>query len=142
MFEIEKIFTKYNFQKRIEKLKLTIEEVENKINFALPDDYKFYAENFVGIDSLIGTEYVQIWDFNEILKFNSEYKIIENLKNTIAIGGNGSSEFIAIKFLKSTEYRIVLSPLIDLDDTYHIEIGNSFTDFFERLEEGHAWFEE
>jgi hypothetical protein len=142
MFENEQLFTKYNFQKRTEKLKLTIEEVENKINFALPDDYKFYAENFVDNESFIGNEFVQLWNFNEILKLNSEYKIVENLKNTIAIGGNGSSEFIAIEFLKNTEYRIVLSPFIDLDNTYHIEIGNSFTNFLERLEAGKCWFEE
>ena len=142
MFEIEKILAKYNFRKRTEKLKLTIEEVENKINFALPDDYKFYAENFIDNESFIGNEFIQLWNFNEILKINSEYEIIENLKNTIAIGGNGSSEFIAIEFIKDSEYRIVLSPFIDLDDNCHIEIGNSFADFFERLEDGKAWFEE
>ena len=142
MFEIEKIFAKYNFKKRTEKLKLTIEEVENKINFALPDDYKFYAENFIDNESFIGNEFIQLWNFNEILKTNIDYEIFENLKNTIAIGGNGSSEFIAIEFLKDSEYRIVLSPFIDLDDNYHIEIGNSFTDFFERLEDRKSWFEE
>ena len=142
MFENEQLFTKYNFQKRTEKLKVNIEEVENKINFSLPDDYKFYVENFIDNESFIGNEFVQLWDFNEILKLNSEYKIVENLKNTIAIGGNGSSEFIAIEFLKSNEYRIVLSPFIDLDNTYHIEIGNSFTNFLERLENGKSWFEQ
>ena len=142
MFEIEKIFDKYSFQKRTKKPKITIKEVENKINFSLPEDYKFYAENFVENESFIGNEFIRLWDFNEILKINSEYEILENLKNTIAIGGNGNSEFIAIEFLKSMEYRIILSPFIDLDETYHIEIGNSFTDFFERLEDGKAWFEE
>lgn len=141
MFEIEKIFAKYSFQKRTEKLKRTIDEVENKINFSLHKDYKFYAENFAENESFIGNEFVRLWDFNEILEINSEYEIIENLKNTIAIGGNGSSEFIAIEFLENEEYRIVLSPFIDLNDTNHIEIGNSFTDFFERLEKGKNWFE-
>lgn len=142
MFEIEKIFDKYSFQKRTKKPKITIKEVENKINFSLPEDYKFYAENFVENEGFIGDEFIRLWDFNEILKINSEYEILENLKNTIAIGGNGNSEFIAIEFLKSMEYRIILSPFIDLDETYHIEIGNSFTDFFERLEDGKSWFEE
>ena len=141
MFEIEKIFAKYSFQKRTEKLKRTIDEVENKINFLLPKDYKFYAENFAENESFIGNEFVRLWDFNEILEINNEYEIIENLKNTIAIGGNGSSEFIAIEFLENEEYRIVLSPFIDLSDINHMEIGNSFTDFFERLEKGKNWFE-
>lgn len=141
MFEIEKILVKYSFQRRSKKSKTTIEEVENKINFSLPEDYKFYAENFAENESFIGNEFVRLWDFNEILQINNEYEIIENLKNTIAIGGNGNSEFIAIEFLENEEYRIILSPFIDLNDTNHIEIGNSFTDFFERLEKGKNWFE-
>ncbi len=141
MSEIEKIFAKYSFQKRTEKPKTTIEEVENKINFSLPEDYKFYAENYIENESFVGNEFVRLWDFNKILEINSEFEIIENLKNTIAIGVNGSSEFIAIENLENGEYRIVLSPFIDLDKTYHIKIGNSFTDFFERLEKGKDWFE-
>ena len=141
MLEIEKLFAKYSFQKRTEKPKTTIEEVENKIDFSLPEDYKFYATNYIENESFVGNEFVRLWDFNEILTINSEYEIIENLKNTIAIGGNGSSEFIAIENGENGEYRIVLSPFIDLDKTYHIEIGNSFTDFFKRLEKGKDWFE-
>jgi hypothetical protein len=141
MLEIEKLFAKYSFQKRTEKPKTTIEEVENKIDFSLPEDYKFYATNYIENESFVGNEFVRLWDFNEILEINSEYKIIESLKNTIGIGGNGSSEFIEIEKLENGECRIVLSPFIDLDKTYHIEIGNSFTDFFERLEEGKDWFE-
>ncbi|WP_348825742.1 SMI1/KNR4 family protein [Flavobacterium aestuarii] len=141
MLDIENIFAKYGFQKRTEKPKTTIKEVEDKINFSLPADYRFYAENYIENESFVGNEFVRLWDFNEILTINSEYQIIENLKNTIAIGGNGSSEFIAIENVKNGECRIVLSPFIDLDKTYHIEIGNSFTDFFERLEKGKNWFE-
>lgn len=141
MTEIEKIFAKYSFQKRTEKPKTTIEEVENKINFSLPEDYKFYAENYKENESFVGNEFIRLWDFNKILEINSEYEIIENLKNTIAIGGNGSSEFIAIENLENGEYRIVLSSFIDLDKSNHIEIGISFTDFLKRLEKGEDWFE-
>ena len=141
MLEIEKLFDKYSFQKRTEKPKTTIEEVENRINFLLPEDYKFYATNYIENESFVGNEFVRLWDFNEILELNSGYEITEYLKNTIAIGGNGSGEFIAIENLENGEYRIVLSPFIDLDNINHIEIGNSFTDFFERLENGKDWFE-
>lgn len=141
MLEIEKLFDKYSFQKRTEKLKTTIEEVENKINFLLPEDYKFYATNYIENESFVGNEFVRLWDFNKILELNSGYEITEYPKNTIAIGGNGSGEFIAIENLENGEYRIVLSPFIDLDNINHIEIGNSFTDFFERLENGKDWFD-
>ena len=74
------------------------------------------------------------------MKLNTEYEITENLKNIIAIGGNGSSELIAIEFIKSEEFRIVLVPAIDLDKANYIEIGNSFADFLYRLENGKDWF--
>lgn len=52
MLNIENILAKYGFQKRTENPKITIEEVENKINFSLPADYRFYAENYIENESL------------------------------------------------------------------------------------------
>jgi hypothetical protein len=140
MFEIEKIFTNCNYIRRTEKLKISIEEIEQNVNFPLPQDYIFFAENYIENESFIGNEYVKLWDFNEIWKLNAEYEIIGNLENTIAIGGNGSSELIAIEFITNEEYRMILIPMIDLNKANEIEIGNSFTDFFKRLENGKDWF--
>jgi len=124
-----------------EKPKISIEEIESIINFKLPEDYKFFLLNYLRNESFLGNEYVILWELNELTEMNISYQITDNLVNTIGIGGNGSSEFIAIEFTKNNEYRVVLSPFIDLDKNYHIEIGNSFTDFFERLENGKNWFE-
>ena len=141
MFEIERIFTNYNFIKRTENLKINVNQVEQKVDFLLPSDYIFYAENYIENESFIGNEYVKLWDFNEILKLNTEYEITENFENIIAIGGNGSSELILIEFIKSEEYRIVLVTAYDFDKKNWIEIGNSFADFFHRLENGKNWFD-
>jgi hypothetical protein len=141
MIKIEQILDKNNFKRRVKKPKISLEEIENKINFKLPEDYKFYLLNYLGNESFLGNEYVILWDLNELVEMNNDYQITDNLTNTIGIGGNGSSEFIAIEFTENNEYRIVLSPFIDLNKDYHIEIGNSFTDFFERLENGKDWFE-
>lgn len=141
MFEIERIFTNYNFIKRTENLKINVNQVEQKVDFLLPSDYIFYAENYIENESFIGNEYVKLWDFNEILKLNTEYEITENFENIIAIGGNGSSELILIEFIKSEEYRIVLVPAFDFAKINWIEIGNSFADFFHRLENGKNWFD-
>lgn len=141
MLEIEKIFTNYDFHRRREIIKTSIEDIESIINFQFPEDYKFYAENYTENEAFLGNEFFRLWDLNELLELNNEFGIFENLKNTIAIGSNGSSEFIAIEFLVNNEYRIVLSPFIDLDEKCHIEIGNSFTDFFKRLENNENWFQ-
>lgn len=141
MMKIEQMLEKYNFLKRTEDSIQRIDEVENIIHFELPEDYKFYILNYLGNENFIGEHFVVLWDLDEILEMNNGYEIIENLKNTIGIGSNGSSEFIAIEFTEMDEYRIVLSPFIDLNKDCHIEIGNSFTDFFNRLEKSKDWFE-
>jgi hypothetical protein len=140
MSKIEQILDKYDSQKRTEKSKLKIEEVESKVNFKLPEDYKFFAKNYIENEYFIGDNFFRLWDFDELLEINNDYGILKNLTNTIGIGENGSSEFIAIELLENNEYRIVLSPFIDLDKFFNIEIGKSFTNFFERLEKGIDWF--
>lgn len=141
METFEKILDKYNCLKRTEKPLVTVDEIESIIKFKLPTDYKKYLQNYLGFEDHIGQEYMRLWDFDELLETNKEYGIFDHLPNTIGIGGNGSSEFIAIELLDSGKYRIVLSPLIDLDKQYHIEIGTSFTDFLVRLDNGQEWFE-
>lgn len=136
----ETILNKYNCPKRTQESLTTIDQIENIIKFNLPSDYKTYLQNYLGFEEHIGQEFVLLWDFDELVEKNKDYGIFINLPNTIGIGGNGNSEFIAIELLDNGKYRIVLSPFIDLDKQYHIEIGNSFTDFLVRLDNGQEWF--
>jgi hypothetical protein len=141
MKKFEEIIIKYNCQKRIDRSFTTVEQIESIVKFKLPTDYKYYIQNYLGFEETIGKEFIQFWDFNELLETNINYGITDNLPNTLGIGGNGGSEFIAIELIAKEQYRIVLSPFIDLDKQYHIEIGTSFTDFLVRLENGQEWFE-
>ena len=125
MIDLETILTKYNFPKRTRQSQTTFEEIENNIGFPLPNDYKFYLENYEGYEEFIGPELVSLWDFDEILTSNTEYDIFRNLPKTLAIGSNPSSEFIGIEFVRKDKYRVVLSPFIDLSSKYHIDIGES-----------------
>ena len=141
MTELETILTKYNFPKRTTRPTTRFEEIENQIGFPLPDDYKFYLDNYGEFEEFVGPELVSLWDFDELLSTNKQTGILDNLPFTLGIGNNPSSEFIAIEFIDNKNYRIVLSPFIDLDKQYHIDIGNSFTDFFVRLDYGKEWFD-
>ncbi len=72
-----------------------------------------------------------------VLELNAGDEIIKYLPNTIAIGGNGGGEFIAIEFTEPNNYRLILAPYIGLDEKeYHIEIGSSFYDMLVRLNTG------
>ncbi|MDQ1166859.1 MULTISPECIES: SMI1/KNR4 family protein [unclassified Flavobacterium] len=137
---LNEILRKYDFSKRDSKSSIQIEDIQAHLKFDLPEDYVFYIENYLGIDQFIGVEFIKLWSLEEIIDANLEYHIFERLPQTLAIGTNGSGEFIGIEFEDNNSVKIILSPFIDLNTKYHIEIGNSFTDFFDRLDKGIEWF--
>lgn len=140
MERFEEIITKYEVVKRTDKLKTTFAEVENLVNFKLPEDYKTFATKYLEFEDFIGEQNVRLWNFDEIIEINTDYQIFKYLPRTLGIGGNGSGEFIAIENLDDNNLRIVLSPFI-IEKEVHIEIGTSFTDFLQRLENGKEWFD-
>ena len=138
---VGEIVEKYGSKKRSKPAMDTIELIEKILGFKLPKDYRQFAKNYTGFESVIGEEFVRLWDSEELMESNSEYRIINELENTIGIGTNSGGEFIAIEKTDKDKFRIILSPLIDLDKESHIEIGASFSDFIVRLENGKGWFE-
>lgn len=141
MEKFEEILLKHHAQKRPQAPLSTLAEIEEIAKFELPEDYKTYLLNYAGFESEIGANYIRLWDADQIIEMNNGYGITENLPNTLAIGGNGSGEFIAIELTDGNNIRIVLSPFIDLDEDYHVEIGQSFTDLLGRLANGKSFFE-
>ena len=139
MEKFEEILAKYKVSKRDNKPTTTFEDVEKVINFKLPNDYKSFVLNYSEFDDFIGEQIIRLWNFDEIIEINNENGIFENLQETLGIGDNGSGEFIAIENLDNDNLRVILSPFI-IEKEAHIEIGNSFTDFLERLENGKEWF--
>jgi hypothetical protein len=142
MTEIESILSKYEIPKRTEPSKVTINGVEDKIGFNLPEDYKYFLNNYQGFGNSIGEEYVNLWGLEDLVEQNEGYFIIEELPGTIGIGSNGAGELIALEIRKEANLKVVLTPFIDLNEEYHINIGNSFTDFLQHLDKGKVWFME
>ena len=138
METMKAVLKKYNFPKRELPLNIDDKQLEEKTGFRLPEDYKYYLRHFLGFEAFIGKEFVRLWHYEELLDLNIGYCIFEYLPKTLGIGGNGGGEFIAIECFDSI--RIVLSPFIDLDKEDHIEIGSSFSDFLQRIDNGEEWF--
>ncbi|BAU56056.1 SMI1/KNR4 family protein [Mucilaginibacter gotjawali] len=136
--ELEKILSKYDFPKRASSLETNFEEIEKTIRFSLPEDYKYFLNNFVEHECLLGAEYLRLWDINSLLAHNKGYKIQKYLTNTLAIGTDMGGGCIAIELVEETSCRIVFMEFIGLD--YPIEIGSSFTDMLKRLDNGKEWF--
>jgi hypothetical protein len=139
MENLNQLLLKYKFEKRTNSLKTTFEEVEKFINFKLPEDYKFYAENYLGFEKSIGEDYVSLLDFNELIEENTNYEILYFLTNTLIVGSNRGGEYIAIEKMENDNQRIIISPYV-FNKEAHLEIGNSFTDFLERMDKGERWF--
>ncbi|AZB31050.1 SMI1/KNR4 family protein [Chryseobacterium balustinum] len=139
---INTILSKYKWIKRAEMLDFNFKTIEDKIGFDLPQDYKDYSIEYDENEDFIGKEFVRLWSLENLIDWNTDYQILENLPNTIAIGDNGNGEFIGIHFIENSNYKIILSTYIDLDPEYNIEIGKSFTDFIEKLNKGKTWFNE
>ena len=133
-------FDKYNFQKSASPIAIDWEEIEVITAFQLPEDYKYFLENYHGYEGFIGSEFLQLWGYNDFLEKNNSYGIIDHLISTCGIGTNGSGEFLAIELIAPCQYRVVLSPFIDLSKEYHIEIGASFSEMLIQLDSGKEWF--
>jgi hypothetical protein len=141
MSKIDKILHKYNWPIKESISNFNVEEIENRIGFELPHDYKEFVLKYSSHETQVGEEYCKLWDSEKLLELNQAYQIIDNLKMTVGIGDNGGGEFIALEFIGG-KTRVILSPFIDLDKQYHIEIGSSFTNFLERMDKEQKWFDE
>ncbi|HEV7230897.1 MAG TPA: SMI1/KNR4 family protein [Bacteroidia bacterium] len=141
MNPVEEILNKYSPSPRTEPLTTSIEAIEEAIGFVLPEDYKKYLLNFKGFEHEIGEEYIHLWDINELIENNEDYLITNNFPFTIGIGDDRGGEFIALERLENKEFRVVLSPFLDTDPQFHVEIGESFSDFLIRLENGKKWID-
>lgn len=142
MSEIDQILIKYNWPIKETEDNLNFRKIEDKIKFELPEDYKQFLRKYSFYETEIGEQFFKLWDFDKLLELNDGYEIIENLKMTLGIGDNGSGELIGLEKLEDGKIRIIITPFIDLDKEYHVEIGNSFTDFLKRLDSGQNWFNE
>lgn len=140
MNTLDKLLSKHNWPTKTVSDDTDFEDIEKEIGFELPQDYKEFLTKYVGHEIQIGEESLKLWDKKDLVSWNQGYQIPVNLPRTIGIGDNGGGEFIGIEKLNDGGLRIVLTPFIDLDKQYHIEIGSSFTDFLLRMDKGEKWF--
>ena len=140
MEKLKQLLSTHNFQKRFDKPKITIEEVEDIIKFKLPEDYILFCSKLFGVWGFNWYGVCSVMEFRWDFGNEHSYQIFEYLPGTIAIGRNGGGEYIAIELLENNRMRFILSPFITIEKEAHVEVGTSFTDFLERLNNGKEWF--
>lgn len=138
MEELEHLLSKYEFKKRVTPLK---EGIIDSLRFQLPQDYRFYLENYEPFAEFIKVNFVRLWAGEELAEANDGYEFPEYRPGILGIGTDGGGEFIGIQFSKDGTHRIILSDFLNDNEEYFIEIGTSFLDMLVRLDNGREWFE-
>jgi hypothetical protein len=139
MVQLDTILKKYSAPVSNGPASALLQEIETLIGFPLPDDYKYFLLNYKGFEHGIGDEYLHLWDLHELIENNEDYLITNNLPQTLGIGDDRGGEFIALEKITDNVHRVVLSPFVHISPQFHLDIGNSFTDFLMRLEAGKSW---
>lgn len=142
MNTLDNLLSKYHWPTKAFSDDIDFVDMEKEIGFELPQDYKDFLSKYIGTETQIGEESFKLWDKKDLISWNQGYQILENLSRTIGIGDNGGGELIGIEKVDDGGLRIVLTPFVDLDKQYHIEIGTSFTDFLLRMDKGEKWFKD
>jgi hypothetical protein len=142
MHPYEHILEQHGAVKRATDPEQALESVKKAAGFPIPADYQHFLRNYAGFEGAIGEQYLRLEDVDEVLETNEGYEVQQHLPRTLMIGSNGGGEFIAIVYMTDTQgYKVVLSPFVDMDERYHVWIGNTFSDFLVRLEKGIGWFD-
>ncbi len=85
MDNFKNIFAQFG-TKRTTPTKTEIPDIEQLVQFQLPQDYKYFLQEYTGFEGNIGREYLGIWDLDELIELNSAYEIPAMLSHTLAIG--------------------------------------------------------
>ena len=136
--KLQYLLNKYEFERRSKPLE---QNILNALPFQLPEDYKYYLENYGPFGEFIGENFVRLWPGEELAEANDGYEFPEYKPGILGIGTNGGGEFIGIQFRKDGTHRIILSDFLNEEEKYFIEIGTSFLDMLIRLDNGRNWFE-
>ncbi|RKR82721.1 hypothetical protein BDD43_2906 [Mucilaginibacter gracilis] len=138
MEELKYLLDKFGFVKQ-PQVDNDFQEIESLIGFHLPEDYKYYLNNYKPFDDSIGKQYVVLYSIDDLFEMNKPGTLDEWYTYTVQIGNNGASEAIGIKFWELNNYKVVIAQYIqNIDD--QIEIGTSFTDMLKRLDKEIEWF--
>lgn len=103
-----------------------IKEIEATFDIKLPKDYIEYIENNNGYTGMIDGDYYDIWNLEDIIARNSDYRVQELFPNLVYFGSNGGDE--AYAFDKSNNMCVVSIPFIGTEEDKKV-IADNFNDF-------------
>jgi hypothetical protein len=134
MSELEAILNKHNAKRRPPADPMQIAEIIAAFRRPLPEDYRFFLENYEAFEAPVGRQYLTLWAAEEVIKNNKFHDVQAPCPSLLGIGFAYDGDMIAIDYLLAGVTRVVLVPGIGMEYYVCDEAGDSFTDFFVRLD--------
>jgi len=138
MENLEYLLNKYEFERRPKPLE---QDTLNILSFQLPEDYKYYLENYESFEGFIGKNFMRLWPAEELAESNNDYEFPEYRPNILGIGTDGGGNFIGIAFRVDSTHSIIHSDFLNDEEEHFLELGTSFLDMLIQLDNGRDWFE-
>ena len=101
---------------------------------SLPADYLEFAELHGGKEQFIGEEYLSLWEPDELAALNESYEVEKSAPGLLVFASNGGGEAYGFDTRRPT-WPVVMIPFIGMEWKVAIPVGNSFSDFLQRLQE-------
>lgn len=110
-----------------------VESVESSLELKLPTDYvAFMRESNGGEGSVGGDSFVMLWKLDELEAFNRDYEVADYCNGLLLFGSSGGGEAYGFN-TKQTPWTVVRVPFVGMDESLIESVGESFTDFLQRL---------
>jgi len=110
-----------------------IAESERMLRATLPPDYIEFLKIANGGEGVIGeTEYVALWDVNELRHLNQMYEIEKNVPGLLVFGSDGGGEAYGFD-TRTRPWPVVRAPFVVMSWDDAEPMGATFHDFLMRL---------
>jgi len=132
--DILKLMSQMDLGNKNENANTLIEEIEKKLNFKFPIQYKEFMLKYDGAEGEIGeNSYLVIWPLKEIVSLNEEFEISKYIPDLICFGSDGGGMGYAFK--RTNPVTFVEFPFESIDINDVTEISDSFDNFIKSLYE-------
>jgi hypothetical protein len=104
---------------------------QQRLTVQLPTDYKRLLQQMNGGEGFIGTQYLQLWPIEEVVKTNTEADYGNAALEFLLFGSDGGGESFA--FDTRSMPRIVAVPFIGMERSAAILLAQDFASFLQFL---------
>ena len=122
-------FSKFDLNEHLPKDE--IEKIITTLNAVLPVDYVQFIKQYNGGEGEVGSSYLVLWEFDEIVEANKDYSTDEFAPGYLIFGSDGGAT--AYAFERSSGDIVEFDFIGMTINDKPILISNSFTGFLEEL---------